>query len=146
MAIAMQTVVSLAYLPLSEYILCSMVSQAAKEEAERASHVWAHVQAAKDYRTDADLHSACEPDAKQLCANVNPGQGRIQVRALPASRDACHCSHVLHRRCPPQMPFAAPPAGRLILVKFITAVRFIIDTSTLHFFNTLHLAASQRIE
>lgn len=36
------------------------------------------VQAAKDYRTDADLHAACEPDAKQLCANVNPGEGRIQ--------------------------------------------------------------------
>ena len=41
------------------------------------------MQAAKDYRTDADLHSACEPDAKQLCANVNAGQGRIQVK---------HCS------------------------------------------------------
>lgn len=112
MAIAMQTVVSLAYLPLSEYILCSMVSQAAKEEAERASHVWAHVQAAKDYRTDADLHSACEPDAKQLCANVNPGQGRIQVRALPASHDACHCSHALHRRRPLEAPFVAPPAEK----------------------------------
>ncbi len=35
-------------------------------------------QAAKDYRTDADLHAACEPDAKQLCSNVNPGEGRIQ--------------------------------------------------------------------
>ena len=41
---------------------------------------YTHVQAAKDYRTDADLHAACEPDAKQLCADVNPGQGRIQVR------------------------------------------------------------------
>ncbi|BDA41257.1 probable Golgi apparatus protein 1 [Coccomyxa sp. Obi] len=36
------------------------------------------LEAAKDYRTDADLHAACEPDAKQLCANVNPGEGRIQ--------------------------------------------------------------------
>ena len=35
-------------------------------------------QAAKDYRTDADLHAACEPDAKQLCADVNPGEGRVQ--------------------------------------------------------------------
>ena len=38
-------------------------------------------QAAKDYRTDADLHAACEPDAKQLCADVNPGEGRVQVRS-----------------------------------------------------------------
>ena len=38
-----------------------------------------HAQAAKDYRTDADLHAACEPDAKQLCSDTNPGQGRIQV-------------------------------------------------------------------
>lgn len=36
------------------------------------------IQAAKDYRTDADLHAACEPDVKQLCADVNPGEGRIQ--------------------------------------------------------------------
>ena len=38
-----------------------------------------HMQAAKDYRTDADLNAACQADAKQLCADVNPGQGRIQV-------------------------------------------------------------------
>ena len=96
----MQTVVLLACLPLPMYKLCNAVSQAALEEAENMRHVWAHVQAAKDYRTDADLHSACEPDAKQLCANVNPGQGRIQVCALPTSHDACHCSHVLYTRYP----------------------------------------------
>ena len=39
MAVAMQTVVSLAYLPLSEYDLCRMVSQAAKDEAEKMLHV-----------------------------------------------------------------------------------------------------------
>ena len=35
-------------------------------------------QAAQDYRTDADLHAACEPDAKKVCADVKPGGGRIQ--------------------------------------------------------------------
>ena len=35
-------------------------------------------QAAKDYRVDADLHAACEADAKKLCADVNPGEGRVQ--------------------------------------------------------------------
>ena len=131
LAIAMHAIVMLAYFPPSEHNLCNIESQPAKEEAERASHVWAHAQAAKDYRTDADLHSACEPDAKQLCANVNPGQGRIQVCALPASHDACHCSHVLHRRCPPQMPFTVPPAKNFVLVRFITAVRSSIDSFAL---------------
>ncbi len=27
---------------------------------------------------DADLHVACEADAKKLCADVNPGEGRVQ--------------------------------------------------------------------
>ena len=36
------------------------------------------VEGAQDYRTDADLHVACEPDAKQICPNVKPGEGRIQ--------------------------------------------------------------------
>ena len=35
-------------------------------------------QAAKDYRVDADLHAACQADAKKLCADVNPGEGRMQ--------------------------------------------------------------------
>lgn len=36
------------------------------------------VEGAQDYRTDADLHVACEPDAKQICKDVKPGEGRIQ--------------------------------------------------------------------
>ena len=40
--------------------------------------MWVPEQAAKDYRTDADLHAACELDAKQLCAGVQPGEGRVQ--------------------------------------------------------------------
>lgn len=36
------------------------------------------MEAAADYRTDADLHIACEPDAKQICKDVKPGEGRIQ--------------------------------------------------------------------
>ena len=35
-------------------------------------------QAAKDYRADAELLDACEPDAEQLCADVKPGEGRVQ--------------------------------------------------------------------
>jgi len=38
----------------------------------------ARAQAAKDFRVDADLHVACEADAKKLCADVNPGEGRVQ--------------------------------------------------------------------
>lgn len=36
-------------------------------------------QAAKDYRTDADLFAACATDAKSLCADVKPGEGRVQA-------------------------------------------------------------------
>ena len=36
------------------------------------------LEGAVDYRTDADLHIACEPDAKQICKDVKPGEGRIQ--------------------------------------------------------------------
>eukprot|EP00884_Botryococcus_braunii_P009912 jgi/Botrbrau1/18922/Bobra.177_2s0076.1 len=37
------------------------------------------LEAAKDFRTDADLYAACDPDAKTLCADVKPGEGRIQA-------------------------------------------------------------------
>ena len=36
------------------------------------------LQGAKDYRTDADLHVSCKPDADTLCKDVKPGEGRIQ--------------------------------------------------------------------
>lgn len=36
------------------------------------------VEGAQDYRTDADLHVACEPDAKLICKDVKPGEGRVQ--------------------------------------------------------------------
>lgn len=36
------------------------------------------IEGAQDYRTDADLHLACEPDAKKICKDVKPGEGRIQ--------------------------------------------------------------------
>ena len=36
------------------------------------------MEGAKDYRTDADLHLACESDAKKICKDVKPGEGRIQ--------------------------------------------------------------------
>ncbi|KAK9797745.1 hypothetical protein WJX73_005342 [Symbiochloris irregularis] len=36
------------------------------------------LEGSKDYRTDADLHAACKPDADSLCKNVKPGEGRIQ--------------------------------------------------------------------
>ena len=35
-------------------------------------------QAAKDFRADPDLYEQCKPDAQQLCANVEPGEGRVQ--------------------------------------------------------------------
>lgn len=36
------------------------------------------LEGAQDYRTDADLHLACEPDAKKICKDVKPGEGRVQ--------------------------------------------------------------------
>ena len=73
-------------------------------------------QAAKDYRTDADLHAACEPDAKQLCADVNPGEGRVQDclrdKAVSVSWE---CQEELFRqvRLPPGVLFYS-----LVCVKF----------------------------
>ncbi len=62
-------------------------------------------QAAKDYRTDADLHAACEPDAKQLCADVNPGEGRVQDclrdKAVSVSWE---CQEELFRQVPLRPP------------------------------------------
>ena len=36
------------------------------------------LEGAQDYRTDADLHLACESDSKKICKDVKPGEGRIQ--------------------------------------------------------------------
>ena len=36
------------------------------------------LEGAQDYRTDADLHLACESDAKKICKDVKPGEGRVQ--------------------------------------------------------------------
>ena len=70
---------------------CLKVSLGCRDEKARLSKPCAdeifktQLEAAADYRTDADLHIACEPDAKQICKDVKPGEGRIQdclVRAL----------------------------------------------------------------
>ncbi|KAK9838535.1 hypothetical protein WJX81_005974 [Elliptochloris bilobata] len=53
--------------------LKDQVSQPCKDQVFETQ-----VEAAKDYRVDADLHAACEADAKKLCADVNPGEGRVQ--------------------------------------------------------------------
>ena len=64
--------------------LFKMCGVAKAAEVEESPPEQAHLaccalgQAAKDYRTDADLHAACEPDAKQLCAGATSGEGRVQ--------------------------------------------------------------------
>eukprot|EP00884_Botryococcus_braunii_P009910 jgi/Botrbrau1/18920/Bobra.177_2s0074.1 len=37
------------------------------------------LEAAKDFRTDANLYAACGSDARALCADVKAGEGRIQA-------------------------------------------------------------------
>ncbi|KAK9820440.1 hypothetical protein WJX72_010380 [[Myrmecia] bisecta] len=49
------------------------LSQACQDEVFQAQ-----LEAAKDYRADAELADACEPDAEQLCVDVKPGEGRVQ--------------------------------------------------------------------
>eukprot|EP00898_Chlorokybus_atmophyticus_P007954 jgi/Chlat1/815/Chrsp104S01269 len=36
-------------------------------------------EAADDFTLDAALNEACSPDAKNLCSDVNPGEGRVQA-------------------------------------------------------------------
>lgn len=36
------------------------------------------VEGARDFRADADLYDSCQPDAAALCADVKPGEGRVQ--------------------------------------------------------------------
>lgn len=57
-------------------------------------------QAAKDYRADPDLYEQCKPDAQQLCANVEPGEGRVQsclVRHMCTQRHASVHAHLSQR-------------------------------------------------
>ncbi|KAK9816541.1 hypothetical protein WJX72_001742 [[Myrmecia] bisecta] len=49
------------------------LSQACQDEVFQAQ-----LEAVKDYRADAELADACEPDAEQLCADVKAGEGRVQ--------------------------------------------------------------------
>ncbi len=47
------------------------------------------LEAAADYRTDAELNKYCQADAKQYCPDVEPGDGRVQdclVRGNAVSR------------------------------------------------------------
>eukprot|EP00884_Botryococcus_braunii_P009911 jgi/Botrbrau1/18921/Bobra.177_2s0075.1 len=57
------------------------------------------LEAAKDFRTDADMYAACDPDAKTLCADVKPGEGRIQacLRDRPAKL-SWECQEELFRQ------------------------------------------------
>eukprot|EP00884_Botryococcus_braunii_P009907 jgi/Botrbrau1/18918/Bobra.177_2s0072.2 len=52
----------------------SRISKPCSEEVFKTQ-----LEAAKDYRADANLYAACGSDAKALCADVKAGEGRIQA-------------------------------------------------------------------
>ena len=57
------------------------MSEGCKEELFRVE-----LEAASDYRTDFELNKYCQADAKEYCADVEPGDGRVQdclVRGNP---------------------------------------------------------------
>ena len=70
------------------------VSEGCKEELFRVE-----LEAAADYRTDAEMNKYCQADANKYCPDVEPGDGRVQdclVRGGTVSALCCAGECFLH--------------------------------------------------
>ena len=74
----------------------------------------AQIQAAKDYRLDANLYEPCKPDAEKLCADVEAGNGRVNGCLRDHRDEVCLFSWpalCAHRAL--AVPCLFPPASQM---------------------------------